>query len=89
MGVLVVPPVYPTRVRITPLMLPNWASGPQNQPSANVAVSVWVGAAASRGGIAALNPPNRSPTTHALITTILRFDVAALFRSAIDYTSDK
>jgi hypothetical protein len=33
-------------------MLPNRESGPQNQPSANVAVSVLVGAAASMGGIA-------------------------------------
>jgi hypothetical protein len=32
-------------------MLPNWASGPQNQPRANVAVSVLVGAMVSMGGI--------------------------------------
>lgn len=32
------PPVYPTLVRITPAILPNQESGPQNQPSANVAV---------------------------------------------------
>ncbi|HUX76326.1 MAG TPA: hypothetical protein VMY40_06765 [Anaerolineae bacterium] len=34
-------------------MLPNRESGPQNQLSANVAVSVLAGAAASMGGIAA------------------------------------
>jgi hypothetical protein len=34
-------------------MSPNWASGPQNQPSANVAVSVLAVAAASIGGTAA------------------------------------
>ena len=51
MGFSVVPPAYPTRVRITPLRLPNRESGPQNQPRANVAVSVSTGAAASIGGI--------------------------------------
>jgi hypothetical protein len=35
-------------------MLPNRESGPQNQPNANVAVSVSVGAEASVGGIVAL-----------------------------------
>ena len=45
------PPVYPTRVRTTPGRLPNWASGPQNQPRAKVAVSVSAGTAASIGGI--------------------------------------
>jgi len=35
-------------------MLPNRESGPQNQPNANVAVFVSVGAAASMGGIVAL-----------------------------------
>jgi hypothetical protein len=35
-------------------MLPNRESGPQNQPRANVAVSVLVGTEASMGGIAAL-----------------------------------
>lgn len=39
MGFLEVPPVYPTRVRLTPVRLPNWESGPQNQPRAKVAVS--------------------------------------------------
>lgn len=34
------PPAYPTRVRITPFNCPNRASGPQNQPRENVAVSV-------------------------------------------------
>jgi hypothetical protein len=34
-----VPPAYPTRVRITPGRLPNWESGPQNQPRAKVAVA--------------------------------------------------
>lgn len=38
-----VPPVYPTRVRTTPLVTPNRASAPQNHPSANVAVPVLVG----------------------------------------------
>jgi len=37
-----------------PGILPNRESGPQNQPSANVAVSVWVGAEASMGDIVAL-----------------------------------
>jgi len=46
-----VPPAYPTRVRTTPSRLPNWESEPQNQPRANVAVSVCVGAAASIGGM--------------------------------------
>jgi hypothetical protein len=35
-------------------MLPNRASGPQNQPKAKVAVSVFVGAAASMGGMAVM-----------------------------------
>jgi len=35
-------------------MLPNRESGPQNQPSANVALSVLVGSEASMGDIAAL-----------------------------------
>jgi hypothetical protein len=35
-------------------MLPNRESGPQNQPNANVAVSVSVGTEASVGGIVAL-----------------------------------
>ena len=52
MGFSFVPPAYPTLVRITPLTLPNWDSTPQNQPRANVAVSVLVGAEASIGGIA-------------------------------------
>ena len=42
MGFFSVPPAYPTRVRITPRKLPNRESGPQNQPSANVAVLVGV-----------------------------------------------
>jgi hypothetical protein len=33
------PPAYPARVRMTPSNAPNWASGPQNQPKAKVAVS--------------------------------------------------
>jgi len=37
-------------------MLPNRESGPQNQPKANVAVSVLVGAAASIGGIGTVLP---------------------------------
>ena len=49
-----VPPAYPTRVRITPSILPNWESGPQNQPNAKVAVSVSVGAEVSCVGIVAL-----------------------------------
>ncbi len=36
---------------MTPWILPNRESGPQNQPSANVAVSVFNGAEASMGGI--------------------------------------
>lgn len=40
MGSFVVPPAYPTRVRITPFNCPNRASGPQNHPRENVAVSV-------------------------------------------------
>jgi hypothetical protein len=47
----VLPPVYPTRVRMTPLRLPNRESGPQNQPKAKVAVSILAGADASMGGI--------------------------------------
>jgi hypothetical protein len=39
-------------VRTTPSILPNRESGPQNQPKAKVAVSVWAGAAASIGGMA-------------------------------------
>ena len=45
-----VPPAYPTWVRITPGRLPNRESGPQNQPSAKVAVSVFSGAARSMSG---------------------------------------
>ena len=48
------PPAYPTRVRTTPVRLPNRESGPQNQPRAKVAVSVLVGAERSIGGIATL-----------------------------------
>ena len=44
------PPVYPTRVRITPSILPNWESGPQNQPSAKVAVFTVDGVFVSIGG---------------------------------------
>jgi hypothetical protein len=36
----VVPPAYPTRVRTIPGRLPNWESGPQNQPNAKVAVLI-------------------------------------------------
>jgi hypothetical protein len=36
---------------MTPGRLPNWESGPQNQPSANVAVSNFFGASWSRSGI--------------------------------------
>jgi hypothetical protein len=36
---------------MTPSILPNWESGPQNQPSANVAVSVSGETAASMGGM--------------------------------------
>jgi hypothetical protein len=36
---------------MTPLMLPNRESGPQNQPKAKVAVSVIPGAVAPIGGI--------------------------------------
>ena len=50
MGFFSVPPAYPTRVRQTPGNAPNWASGPQNQPSANVAVSSPAGASASSAG---------------------------------------
>jgi hypothetical protein len=35
---------------MTPGMLPNWESGPQNQPRAKVAVSKVLGAAVSIGG---------------------------------------
>jgi hypothetical protein len=49
-GFLVLPPAYPTRVRMTPLRLPNRESGPQNQPKAKVAVSVLAGADVSMGG---------------------------------------
>jgi len=34
--------------------MPNWASGPQKQPRAKVAVSVLAGAEASIGGVAAV-----------------------------------
>lgn len=44
------PPQYPTRVRMTPGTLPNWESGPQNQPSAKVAVSNVAGTVSSTGG---------------------------------------
>ncbi len=50
MGYFFVPPVYPTRVLTTPGMIPNWESGPQNQPSAIVAVSICGGALVSIGG---------------------------------------
>ena len=50
-GLFDVPPAYPTRVRTTPGILPNRESGPQNQPSANVAVSVFTGALKSISGI--------------------------------------
>jgi len=36
-------------------MLPNWESGPQNQPKAKVAVLVPSGTAASMGGIIPLD----------------------------------
>jgi hypothetical protein len=39
---------------MTPGILPNRESGPQNQPKAKVAVSVLAGAAASIGGLMAL-----------------------------------
>jgi len=45
-----VPPAYPTRVRTTPLILPNRESGPQNQPNAKVAVCTVIGAKTSMGG---------------------------------------
>jgi len=35
-----VPPAYPTLVRMTPLVHPNWASGNQNQDIPNVAFLV-------------------------------------------------
>jgi len=46
-----VPPAYPTRVRTTPGISPNRASGPQNHPMENVAVSVFDGTARSMGGM--------------------------------------
>jgi hypothetical protein len=52
-GLGVVPPAYPTRVRTTPGRLPNRESGPQNQPRAKVAVSSSSGTPASMGGISA------------------------------------
>ncbi len=51
------PPVYPTRVRTTPSMIPNRDSDPQNQPMAKVAVSVTDGAARSTAGRAARPAP--------------------------------
>ena len=39
----------PTRVRITPSRPPNWASGPQNHPRANVAVSIFGAGGAAIG----------------------------------------
>jgi hypothetical protein len=47
-----VPPAYPTRVRMTPSMIPNRDSMPQNQPKPKLAVSTCAGAAASMGGMA-------------------------------------
>jgi hypothetical protein len=44
------PPAYPTRVLMTPWRLPNRESEPQNQPNANVAVSVTDGLLVSIGG---------------------------------------
>lgn len=44
------PPAYPTLVRHTPLTSPNRASGVQNQPFANVAVSRCSGTASSMAG---------------------------------------
>jgi hypothetical protein len=51
-------------------MLPNWESGPQNQPIANVAVSTIAGAFKSICGIVnseatAFSSPNVSPILHA------------------------
>ena len=54
MGLLEVPPAYPTLVRMTPPILPNRESGPQNQPKAKVAVSVLIGTEVSIGGTVAL-----------------------------------
>jgi hypothetical protein len=53
-GLLEVPPAYPTLVRMTPSILPNRESGPQNQPKAKVAVFISVGVEASILGIVAL-----------------------------------
>jgi hypothetical protein len=50
-GFSVVPPAYPTRVLTTPSTTPNLESGPQNQPRANVAVSIKLGTAKSIGGV--------------------------------------
>jgi hypothetical protein len=49
-GFSVVPPAYPTGVLTTPLTTPNLESGPQNQPRANVAVSIKLGTTKSIGG---------------------------------------
>src|SRR5512146_10512 len=59
-GFFVAPPVYPTRVRMTPGRLPNRESGPQNQPRANVAVSVFTRGTPSIGGTAAPAWPTRA-----------------------------
>jgi hypothetical protein len=42
--------MYPTRVRITSSIAPNRASGPQTQPRAKVAVSIFAGMAESMEG---------------------------------------
>ena len=52
MGFIFVPPAYPTRIRMTPLILPNRESEPQNHPRAKVAVSVLSDADTSNGGFA-------------------------------------
>lgn len=48
-------------MRTTPGRLPNRESGPQNQPIANVAVFVSVGALASMGGISGWGGGGASP----------------------------
>ncbi|MDW7673451.1 MAG: hypothetical protein SCK28_02825 [Bacillota bacterium] len=50
------PPAYPTLVRNTPGSSPNWASGPQNQPKAKVAVSILVGRFVSINGFTLIPP---------------------------------
>lgn len=49
---------------MTPGILPNWESGPQNQPRANVAVSKRSGCCLSMGGTSLLSPADAGMPCH-------------------------